>query len=220
MASPVDLNVFLNGPRTYVQGTQIIARSGEALFGQAAGVLRQATFHNITDRLVTMVPTDLAQDFSGKSVGRGMYESAAGVAMPIIWFEQDSPAPKQDCLPNCKWVRQDYEQTHRLSARFSITGLHNGEDFLIALIQTIKEIHSALADDVTSIWFTGLRRANIPLAAFPVTSGTLTIDGERFVGRDGEFQSMQRISFEHDEDVSVTAVVTFAFKSKEFSYVD
>jgi hypothetical protein len=220
MASPLDLNVFLNGPRTYVQGTQILARSGEALFGQTSGVLRQATFHSITDRLVTMVPANSAQDVQGASVGRATYEDGEGVAIPVVWHAQDGPAPQRDCPPACEWVQQDHEQTHPLSAKFSINGLRNGEDFLIALIQTIKELHSALADDVTAIWFTGLRRANIPLAAFPATSGTLTLAGERFVGRNGEFQSMQRISFESGEDISVNAVVTFAFKSKDFSYVD
>ena len=220
MVRPAKLDVFLNGSRTYVQGTQIIARSSEALFGQGRGVLRQATFHKITDRLVTMVQSDLAQDFSGTSVGRGIFENEAGVTMPVTWFEQDGPAPKYDRPPTCKWLRQDCEQTHRLSAKFSLAELQNGEDFLVALIQTIKELHSALADDVTSIWFTGLRRANIPVTAFPVSSGTLTICGERFVGRDGEFQSMQRISFEQGQGDPVTAVVTFAFKSKEFSHVD
>ena len=220
MARTSPLGVFLNGSRTYVQGTQILARSAEAVFEDGSGLLRQATFHSITDRLVTLTPADQAADLPAAPLGRAVYEDAQGNALSVVWHAQDGAAPRADRPLSCTWRRQDQGQAHPLSARFALAGLTSGEDYLNALIQAIKGLHDALAEDVHDIWFTGLRRADIPMGPFPASSGTLTITGDRLMGRDGAFQSIQRTCFEDGTGLSINGVVTFAFKSKGFSYVD
>ena len=190
------------------------------MLGGGPGVLRQATFHSITDCLVTLYLADQTNNVPGNFIGRAIYEDDQGNSLPVVWQAQDVIAPRADRFLACKWQRKDQGQAHPLSARFTISGLTNGEDYLNALIQIIKGMHAALAEDVHDIWFTGLRRADIPMASFPASDGTLTLTGDRLMGRHGEFQSILRTCFEDGTGLSVSAVVTFSFKSIDFSYVD
>lgn len=211
------LPVFLNGSRTYVQGTQILARTADAIAFDGEVVLKQAVFQNITDRGVAIAeapgPTETA-------LGRAQFTTADGETRAVNWVALGEGAPRKSVSLPCRWAKTDTASDHPLSATFDIENLSSGEDYLNALIQSIKGLHDALASDVRDIWFTGLRRSNIPLPGFPETKGTLHLTFDRIMGRDGEYQSIQRTKFEGASGQVIEAVVTFAFKSEEFTHVD
>ncbi len=213
------LDVVLNGSRGYVQGTQMLARAAEVIAPGKPVILRQAAFHSITDRLVSLIRADDADSLPEQTLGRAVFEGTDGQLITVVFVEGAATAPRADIPPGCTWTRLDADRDNPLDADFALSGLTTGEDFLNALIQSLKDLHQSLKDDVSDVWFTGLRKAAIPLPDFPEPEGRLEIRAERLMGRDEAFQSIQRITFEGAAGTRLDAAVTFAFKSRTFSHV-
>ena len=96
------------------------------------------------------------------------------------------------------------------------------EQFLVALIQTVKRRHEALTDSITDVWFTGLRGADIPLATpFPAAQGALSFACRRLMRSDDRWQTL--LGFEMTEPAGsrvLRGTLTFAFRSETRPDVD
>ncbi|MBM7069029.1 hypothetical protein [Actibacterium sp. 188UL27-1] len=213
------LTVVLNGSRSYVQGTQMLARAAEALSSSGDVALRQAVFQNITDHGVAMTVLGPSDTPPTDAIGRAQFADADGTQINVSFEKQPGIAPRGDIPAGCKWSLINGAGNHPLDAEYELAGLKTGEDVLVALIQTIKERHQTLAGDVTDIWFTGLRRADLQMAHFPAPDGTLKITYNRLMGQDGEYQTMQLVHFNGTSGHGFEAVVSFAFKSQDFTNV-
>lgn len=219
------LDVILNGKRQYVQGTQMIARSAEIAAAQKDSspvILQAATFHRITDKAVQLHP-GMPDDNSSKDRLLGTLSFVSDSALThYTLLERQNTAPRGEIAPRATWTRRNCPDEGRLSAAFDVDGLEQGEDLLVAIVQTIKGLHESLAPDVQDVWLTGFRAGNIPMSGtLPFHAGILTIQARRSMKGDGIWQTLQMASFVPANDAPPLRVaVTFAFKSETLSHVD
>lgn len=227
--SPASLDVFLNGARSYVQGTQMIARSAEHLASLGPSdaplpELQTAVFHRISDRGVTIregqavSPKDAPDDLLGALV---FAHGDARIGLHLV--EAQDTAPRRDAPHAGRWSEQTAARQGALSTAFDVEGLKTGEDLLVAIVQTVKGLHEALAADVHDVWLTGFRSANVPLAGpLPSTSGVLSLQSRRVMKGPDVWQTLQMASFAPTDATmpEVRAAVTFSFKSQELTHVD
>ena len=219
----ISLDICLNGARSYVQGTQLIARSAEALAEARPGAaitLRSAAFHRMTDRHV-----DLSIGAEAEQVGDpiGVLNFGSNDAPEVAYlYEPGATAPRRDIAVAAAWDKCAADHDGVLSAGFELSGLHTGEDLLVAIVQTVKGLHEALAEDVKDVWLTGFRSANIPMAGpFPDPEGVLQLQSRRVMKSDGVWQTLQMASFVGRQGGDpIRAAVTFSFKSKALTHVD
>jgi len=188
------LDVGLRGTRDYIQGSQILARTGELVVAEAGEpvLLLSATFTQITERGVRVA---LAEDdvADGSEIGRAQYAWGDG-RRTVRFLEIDGPTAHR--IDDVLKVTNDLvaDTTGTASCAFSIEGTF--ESYLVAVIEFVKAAHAARGTDVVDIWFTALMGAKLPLAATYPGSGTfqLTPKIERMV--EGRLQTLSVLETE------------------------
>jgi len=188
------LDVGLRGTRDYVQGSQILARTGELVLAEAnASVsLVTAKFTQITEQVVR-VALDEADTDSGVEIGTAQYD-VDGVRRAVRFFEVAGPTAGR--IDDVQKVTSDLAiaADHSASCRFAITGTF--ESYLVAVIEFVKAAHASRGEDVVDIWFTALMGARLPLAPTYPTNGVLRLAPkiERIV--DGRLQTLGLVETE------------------------
>lgn len=167
------LDVGLRGTRDYIQGSQILARTGELVEAEADGpvVLVSAKFTRITERGVR-VALDEGDADDGAEIGRAQYDWD-GTRRTVRFFEVDGPAaPRIDDVAK---VTGDLvaDAEGNASCTFAIAGTF--ESYLVAVIEFVKAAHAQRGAEVVDIWFTALMGARLPLAATYPASGALRL---------------------------------------------
>ena len=213
------LDVTLNGQRDYVQGSQILSQTASNLSNYGVRTLCQATFSKITSCLVEMQVMNRTAALPENAIGTAIFNDNIEEPIRIAWLETDRPAPRVDLPLRCHWEYRKGNDPTSLDAEFMLSSMHDTNDFLDGLIQTIKLRHSTLSRDVHDIWFTGVRRATIPACEFPVSEGILTIRADRIIGKDNVYQSLQNARLTAANGVIAEAFVSFSFKSREFKNI-
>lgn len=218
----VPLDVFLNGTRDYVQGTQLIASAARAMTKSghldAPATVQAAAFHAITDRTVSL---DLGQPADTANVmGSVTFLTLKNEKRHAHFIAGDDQAPRANLPPLCTYRLA--EASGPLDAVYAVDGVSNTEQFLIAFIQAMKERHQALTQTISDIWFTGLRGANIPVAEhFPAQNGTMSLSLRRLMSVRDRWQTMMRFSMDFpDGRRLLEGTSTFAFKSESKPNVD
>lgn len=210
------IDVFLNGGRDYVQGTQMIARAAEILPGGSVetAVLTTAAFKKITRNKILCLRGDAAPPEGLALIGDAGFKRD-GETLTLRFAELVEPAERRDLPENVA-----YEPLGALNpdlcGDFAFAGLDSFEDLLVLIVQTVKAVHEAAGPDVHDIWFTGCRNAALPLAGPPMTAGKLTVRHLRLLGRAPLFQTMSAIDVEGTGGDTLTAIVTFAFQAPAF----
>lgn len=214
------LDVFLNGKRSYVQGTQLIARVVDLAAADGTGpwLVKSATFQKMTDRTVTATEQDAGPDDA--VLGTIALSSEQG-NKTFTLYDTDQPAPRASATPLASWTEMPDARQGPLTTKYDITGLTTGEDYLVAVVQIVKALHEDLADDVSDVWLTGFRSATIPFAPFPATHGQLDISFRRSMKGEEGWQTLMMTTFESPQCAApVRAAVTFFFRSEQFSHVN
>lgn len=219
----IPIDVYLNGKRTYVQGTQLIARGAEALakaYPDTAIEMRSATFHQMSDQTVSL-SIGAETDNMGSPIGQLIF-SANEEQKTVYLYQTGEIAPRRDISVDAESKKRGDSHDGALSADFQLSGLKTGEDLIVAIVQTVKGLHEALAEDVTDVWLTGFRSANIPMAdEFPVTAGELQLRSRRTIKNDDLWQTILMASFVGSNGSSpMQTAVTFSFKSKSLTHVN
>jgi hypothetical protein len=211
------LDVFLRGARTYVQGTQLIARLADRL-GKNDAVLVRAGFSTITDKAVTAVEagsTGPDQAVLGQVIFRSD-DREHGFAL----IEGQREAPRRDLDMGIRFVPA--ERTGRLAGAYSYDGAVDLESTLNVIVQSTKALHETLGDSVSDVWFTGIRGFPLPTGEpAGARSGMVSIQGLRVMRSGATYQSMLKVSLRDAAQQEFCAGhVTFAFKSEEVVDVD
>ena len=182
------LDVGLRGTRDYIQGSQILARTGELVAAESVEpvALLTAKFTRITEQGVR-VALDEDDAAEGVELGRAQY-TRGGERRTVRFFEVPGPAAHRiDDVPK---VTSELiaDAAGAASCSFAIAG--SFESYLVAVIEFVKAAHAARGEDVVDIWFTALMGAQLPLAATYPTAGTLRLTPkiERVV--DGRLQTL------------------------------
>lgn len=207
-------DVFLNGKRDYVQGTQMLSSAARlvAEHFDPAATLKSAAFHEITDRTIQVSfgepPVDAAN-----VLGNCQFASDVPECRNAVFLAGEDQAPRRDVPPACTYERLPDDFDHVLSANWRVDRVGGLEDALVAIVQTVKSQHEKIGLGVSDIWFTGLRAARLPLAN-PVPGGVdrLELRFRRFASRELQHQSLQTIEF---VESGLSAAVTFAFKTEQ-----
>ena len=190
------LDVGLRGTRDYVQGSQILARTGELLAAEADGeiVLVAAKFTRITDQGVRVALADGDAD-DGPEIGTARYEQ--GGALRTVRFHE-VPGPQAPHLDEVGRVTSDLaaDAAGAASCAFAIDGTF--ESYLVAVIEFVKAAHAARADGVRDIWFTALAGARLPLGGGYPRAGAMRLEPriERMV--DGRLQTLGLLATDGD----------------------
>lgn len=170
------LSVFLRGQRTYVQGSQILGRTGDwlAQLGFSDATLQSAKFTSVTNRNVLARIGDSAGEVakSLNQIGTAKYRAATG-PLAVSFFETgDALAPR---IADGQSRLSSLEDQGSLSggSRFSTEGSH--EDYLAAVIETVKALHGSLGSRVVDIWFTAITGCDLPVVTGAPMSGDLKI---------------------------------------------
>lgn len=223
LAGAIALDVCLNGARDYVQGTQMIARAAEiAARDRGPVTLAAAAFHRITDRTVALAPAEAAAEDDEAPLGTLVFTRPDGTRADYRLLAEAAAAPRRAISVEPSWREIDGARQGPLSTAFALSGLGDGEDFLVSVVQTIKGLHEALAADVHDVWLTGLRGASVPMAApFPVADGTLTLACRRMMpGRDSRQSLLMADMAGPDGGRVAAAAVTFSFRTEATIHVD
>lgn len=182
------LDVGLRGTRDYIQGSQILSRTGELLQAEAVGPveLLTAKFTQITEQGVRVALGD-DDDVEGVEIGKAQYATADGRRTARFFEIAGPPAHRIDDVAK---VTADLvaDAAGNASCTFAITGTF--ESYLVAVIEFVKAAHAARGATVVDIWFTALMGAQLPLDATYPTSGALRLTPkiERIV--DGRLQTL------------------------------
>lgn len=211
------LPVFLNGSRSYVQGTQMLARTAglvEQQFAQNA-VLKSAAFHRITDRVVEVRITERKEE-QPQEIAEAVFEAGDKRRYYASYKEVTEVAPQDDVPPECEYNQITENPENPLDGKWSVTGISSLEDALVAIVQTVKAQHEHIGDNVANIWFTGLRAAALPVSIpAPDVECLLEISHLRTMGGSGRFQSLQRVSLTGLPAGELSAAVSFAYQREE-----
>lgn len=190
------LDVGLRGTRDYVQGSQILARTGELIGAEADGAvaLVSAKFTRITEQGI-VVALDEADVLEGDELGRAQYDHDG--ARRVVRFAE-VPGPKAPRIPEVDRVTSGLivDPGGSASCAFAIEGTF--ESHLVAVIEFVKAAHAARADGVRDIWFTALAGARLPLAPVYPRTGTMRLEPrvERVV--EGRLQTLGVLATDGD----------------------
>lgn len=211
------LNVFLRGSRTYVQGTQLIARVADRLADSDA-VLARAAFSKITGNLVAVSRADAADD--GRPVVGQVAFSHGEEEQGFVLLECEAEAPRLD-LPMDITVRL-VQCTGKLAGTYAYEGAVDLESTLNIIVQSTKALHETLGEGVGDVWFTGIRGFPLPAGApTAAAEGLVIVEALRVMRSGTTYQSMLRVGLlDRDDNRLLGGHVTFAFRSDEVVDVD
>ena len=211
------LDVFLNGSRNYVQGTQMLSRVGEIVQRKidVKATLQSASFHQITDRLLGVTIAEMPTKDVGQ-VAEAIFEDTTGKRWFASYRAYDELAPRRDVPPTCRYERIHSDEDNPLTGKWRLDGIAEMEDVLVAIVQAVKAQHEQLPEDVSHVWFTGMRAATLPLTnPIPGDKCLLEIAHLRTMGQNGQYQSLQQVRLTNSEGANLKAAVSFAFKKAE-----
>lgn len=206
----------LVGDRSYVQGSQMLARAAEML-SEATGVsarLQDCGFHHLA---AADVEVDPIADDPRKAGYFGHASFACSGGLHSFGF-RSTDIPVQRTEDQADWDLEPTVATSGLSGEFAFDGVADFESLLEVVIAGVKSIHNGLAQDVTDIWFTGCRKSDLPVHP-PSRSGRLLVRPIRIMGAAGKFQTLCSAELKFPGEVR-RAIVSFAFKSRGFRHVD
>lgn len=194
------LPVYLRGARTYVQGSQILARTGEWLadelgheLGYATLKLAVAKFVRITECGVEAV-LDPADDSNpaaaGSWIGESRYTTPGGPCLVRFREMAGAPAPRIADVPS---RIQDFHSSGRLACTANYTISGSQESFLAATIEIVKRLHAELGSGVSDIWFTGLASAALPVAPEYGLDGSMAVTPLLERPLDGRLLTLSRV---------------------------
>ncbi|MDX2277559.1 MAG: hypothetical protein NW206_19085 [Hyphomonadaceae bacterium] len=202
-ASAPKLNLFLRGSRDYIQGTQIIARLAEQL-PPGDWRFEQANFQAISTRELSFAPAG-GGDETG-AAGRVSFSAETGEITTYVIRESGPQAPRRDAPMPIKVVPLGGEGA---KARWRYEGVATFEDVLNVLVQAIKAENAKRWPEGKDIWFTGARRARLPLNGPFVSSGEFTLTLYRQIGVSGQVQTIWQTDF---PGADPAGMITFTLK--------
>ena len=162
-----ELDVFLRGSRSYVQGSQILGRTADWLLqtGLHGAVLVDAKFSQITDHpVIAFRHADMQPGQAGSPIGRAVYRLGDEKIDVLYADAKAGLAPRIEDQPTKLSSFLDHGDL-RGEARLALDGTQEG--YLAAVIETVKTLHQSLASEVADIWFTALSGAELPIAPGP-----------------------------------------------------
>ena len=218
------LDVFLNGKRNYVQGSQILARTAELAqsnFGPTLN-LTEFTFKNIT---INLVGVWLAEDSAANepqgiapTVGDALFQSDR-TSIRAKFVELPATAPKAD-VPETVTLKLESGGAGG-NGRLRFYGALSFEDALRMIVQAVKKLHEALAQDAQDIWLTGMRAAKIPIdKGFPDTDGEIEVELVRLMRSPPQYQTLNKVTITGGGSAMAPFFVTFALRSDRGLDVD
>jgi hypothetical protein len=190
------LPVALRGTRDYVQGSQILARTAEVIAeGTPSATLQTAKFTRITDRGVEVAIGD--GESAGPEIGTARFTTADGPITARFFEVPGDQAPPIDDVPR---ATAELATGPGGAGRCTYAIRGDFESYLAAVIEFVKAVHAARADQVTDIWFTALAGAALPLDPVYATRGSMTLEPkvERMAG--DRLQTLGVLSTKTDAD--------------------
>lgn len=201
---PIPLDVFFRGDRTYIQGTQIVARLSE-LLPPGDWTLDQAIFSRLAAGPLLASRGEVANP-----AGRVQFLSDTGATCAFALAEGPGTAPRRDSAMPISIRRQDSGADD--GAVWTYDGAERFEDLLNVVVQSIKAEHSVRWPAAADIWFTGLRKLRLPVSPPVDRAGTLTLSLYRQIGVAGQVQTIWQIRAPFADP---SGIVTFTAKLPE-----
>ena len=202
------LGTFLRGARTYVQGTQLLARTAERVPGPGV-TLEQVVFSQITDHDAIVFDAGATLPGNADVLGRCRFDTQNG-PMDLVWIAAESEAPRKDEDMNIAFSISG-ELPDDASIAFS--QIDSLEDMLNVLVQGLKSHHARHFAGATDIWFTGLRKAALPVVwPSDLNAGEMLVSQFREQDHNGQIQTMCRADIHFASAEPLSAYVNFACK--------
>ena len=199
-------DVFLRGQRDYVQGTQLIAQAAKCLAAPDKLVFEQGTFSTITRNDVIF-----SLERGESSIGSVQFK---GQDHRITLFVQEdkSIARREDTPLSLELIKT--EPTEADAVVYKYTADKDFLGILDVIVQSIKAEHVAQFETAYDIWFTGLRRCNLPVSVKTAGQGSVTLKLMRKMGAIDNSQTLWSVELEDTDGTQLSCNVTFVFKSK------
>jgi len=216
----LELPVFLNGDRNYVQASQVISRTAEILEQKrpAEFQLQDFAFRRITTNKIAVSFHSEHIGPAADIVGEANFSSPA---QPVIarFHDLDEAAENRN-LPET--IKLEWLSSKRLGCGdFSFQHAFSFEDALICVVQSIKKLQLSLADDVHDVFITAMRGAKLSLSqAFAAPSGEISIHMLRLMGNSPQFQTLSKVTITAGQKRMPSFAVMFAFRSNATIHVD
>ena len=216
-ATPLDVSL-LNG-RSYVQGTQMIARACAQLV-PAQAKLSSAKFLRLTDRQIHAALAANASVSAPEELVGVLQLDAASNDRTVLLLEGSEPAPP--CQSEVQLRLLDLQHDGRLSGHYAFESADGLVGLLDALVQGIKRLHEGLQQPVCDIWFTGLRQIELPLHGLPTAGrGRVDVTQLRVLSRGRQHQSLLRVQLVLEGlERPLDGQVSFAFRDTEGGHVN
>lgn len=201
-----ELDVFLRSGRSYVQGTQMLARASE-IVGES-WELNQVLFSQITDSIVEISEEDCKGclqcigevEFKKHDESKRMYLYAT---------EKKAPTYTIDMPISISRIQSNEAATVGYSFEMPL----NFENMINAIVQSIKSEHSVIFGSPHDVWWTGFRQFSLPTSFSHQENitGLIELKFMRKLGRNGNFQSLWQLTVTCPKS-TYTGFVTFSFK--------
>ncbi len=198
------LDVFLRGDRTYIQGTQILARLSE-LLPKGDWALGAVGFTGIVDSRVVAVELD--GEAGAPATARVAFEASDGSTLGFAVLPGDGPAPRSDRPMGISVDRVGGDEDS--AARYRFAGVRGFEDALNVIVQAIKSECSRRWPQAQDIWLTGVRRFPLPTQWSGPDAGHVDITLARQLGVSGQVQTIWSVTM---PEADCAGTVTFTFK--------
>jgi hypothetical protein len=211
------LDVFLNGKRNYVQGSQILARTGELILSNfgSGPKLTEFAFKSTTLNLVGvwLAEENAAdeQQGTGHTIGDALFQSDKS-SIRAKFVELSAAAPKAD-VPETVALKLKSGGAGG-NGRFAFRGASSFEDALRTIVQAVKRLHEDLAQDARDIWLTGMRAAMIPIdRGFADSDGEIGVELVRLMRSPPQYQTLNKVTITGGDGGLAPFFVTFALRS-------
>jgi hypothetical protein len=211
----VPLEVFLNGTRNYVQGSQILARTAELIrpgFGPLN--LTEFVFKRTSINLIGVRLDDSASNEPQRGaspIGDALFQSDQ-MAIHATFVELSAAAPKAD-LPETVALKLKSGGTGG-NGCFAFHGAFSFEDALRTVVQAVKKLHETLTQDARDIWLTGMRAAAIPIdKGFRDANGQIEVELVRLMQSPPQYQTLNKVTITGGKSGLAPFFVTFALRS-------
>jgi hypothetical protein len=216
----LEIPIFLNGDRNYVQASQIISRTAEIMERQQPSEfqLQDFAFKRITANKIAVSFHPTHANSGTNLIGHANFSSST---QPIVAHFHDLGAPAENkSLP--EQIKLKLRSSQRIGCgNFFFQDAFSFEDALIVVVQSIKKLHLSLADDAHDIFITAMRGAKLSLnRTFSASSGEINIDMLRLMNNCPQFQTLSRVTITAGRKRMTPFVVMFAFRSNANIHVD